>query len=300
MKIAVLYGGVSAEREVSLSSGKGIINALKHNGHEVIGIDFHPERLNEIIALDVDLVFIGLHGRFGEDGRVQGLLEMLNLPYVGSDVLSSALAMDKSKSKKVFDKAGIRVAKDITIGQKDFDRDTFEIDFSFPVVVKPNREGSTIGLTIAESREELLNGIELAFKHDDFVMVEEFIKGIEVTVAVLGNQSLPVIEIVPKNKYYDYESKYAPGGSEHIIPARVAEEITKELQEKAVMAHQALGCRTYSRADFIVPNDGSLPVILEVNTLPGMTPTSLFPDAARHVDLTYEQMIQNLVDLSFD
>jgi D-alanine-D-alanine ligase len=300
MKIAVLYGGTSAEREVSLSSGKGIIRALEAKGYDVTGIDFHPNRMNEIIELNVDLVFIGLHGRFGEDGRIQGLLDMLGIPYVGSGVLGSALAMDKAKSKRIFEKEGIRVAKDYTFSKESFSEDKINgLAIKYPAVVKPVSEGSTIGLTIASNEEELLTGLALAFKHDDHAMVEEFIKGKEVTVAVLGEQSLPVIEIVPKNKFYDYESKYSPGMSEHIVPARVSDKITEKLQENALLAHTVLGCKTYSRADFIVPDDNSEPVILEVNTLPGMTPTSLFPDAAREIGLSYEDMIERLVQLSF-
>ncbi|WLR53125.1 D-alanine--D-alanine ligase [Bacillus tianshenii] len=302
MKIAVLYGGTSAEREVSLSSGKGIMNALKAKGHEVIGIDFHPRQTAELLSLDVDLVFIGLHGRLGEDGSIQALLDVAGIPYVGSGVLASALAMDKAKSKKLFASAGIRVAGDLTLHKAEFEQSDFNMPFEFPVVVKPNREGSTIGLTIAHTQAELESGIELAFQHDEEIMIEEFINGKEVTIAVMGERgkekAFPVIEIVPKNKYYDYESKYAAGGSEHIIPARVEDDVTHLLMKNAVLAHQSLGCDVYSRADFIVPEDGGEPVILEVNTLPGMTPTSLFPDAANHVGISYENMIQGLLDLS--
>lgn len=302
MKIAVLYGGVSAEREVSLSSGKQIMAALKEKGHEVIGIDFQIDRLNELLHLEVDAVFIGLHGKFGEDGRLQGMLDMLNIPYVGSGVLASALAMDKSKSKKFFQEKGIRTAKEIVLEKKLYREDELEIPFPFPVVVKPNHEGSTIGLTIAQNKEELLQGIQTAFTHDHTVMIEQFISGKEVTVAVMGEKgnvkALPVVEIVPKNSYYDYESKYAEGGSVHYVPARVSDEITALLQKNAVLAHEALGCEVYSRVDFIVPHDGSEPVILEVNTLPGMTPTSLFPDAAKEIGLSYPDMIEQLIKLS--
>ncbi len=302
MKVAVLYGGTSGEREVSLSSGKGIINALEKKGHEVIGIDFNPSKINELLTLDVDVVFIGLHGRFGEDGRIQGLLDMLNIPYVGSGVLGSALAMNKVKAKRIMESVGIRVAKDQAINVETFSRENFVLEIDYPVVVKPASEGSTIGITIANNEQELLTGIEEAFKHDEDVLIEEFIGGMEVTVSVLGKkgaeQALPVIEIVPKNKFYDYEAKYAPGGSDHIIPARVSDEITEYLQKNAVLAHQSLNCKTYSRTDFIVPFDGSLPVVLEVNTLPGMTPTSLFPDAAKEIGLSYEDMIERLIELS--
>ncbi|WP_096200968.1 D-alanine--D-alanine ligase family protein [Bacillus sp. FJAT-45350] len=303
MKIAVLYGGTSAEREVSLSSGKGIIAALEKKGHDVIGIDFHPDRINEILSLDVDIVYIGLHGRFGEDGRIQGLLDMVGLPYVGSGVLGSALAMDKAKAKHFFQREGIRVAKERVLYKHNYKKDAAEINFPFPAVVKPNQEGSTIGITFANNQEELKQGIEAAFKHDDTVLVEEFVSGREVTVAVLGQKgeekALPVVEIVSKNTYYDYEAKYAPGMSEHIVPAQFKAEVTESLQKNAVLAHQSLGCDVYSRVDFIVPTDGTEPVILEVNTLPGMTPTSLYPDAAREYGLSYEEMIETFVQLSF-
>lgn len=302
MKVAVLYGGTSGEREVSLSSGKGIINALEKKGHEVFGIDFNPSKINELLTLDVDVVFIGLHGRFGEDGRIQGLLDMLNIPYVGTGVLGSALAMNKVKAKRIMESVGIRTAQDQALNSETFNRENFVLELDYPVVVKPASEGSTIGITIANNEQELLTGIEEGFKHDEDVLIEEFIAGMEVTVAVLGKkgseQALPVIEIVPKNKFYDYEAKYAPGGSDHIIPARVSDAITEYLQKNAVLAHQSLNCKTYSRTDFIVPFDGSLPVVLEVNTLPGMTPTSLFPDAAREIGLSYEDMIERLIELS--
>ncbi|WP_088102241.1 D-alanine--D-alanine ligase family protein [Halalkalibacter urbisdiaboli] len=304
MRIAVLYGGVSAERDVSLSSGKGIIAALEKKGHKVIGIDFHPNKLNELLELDVDMVFIGLHGRFGEDGKVQAMLDMLDLPYVGSGVQGSALAMDKAKAKVFFAREGTRVAKEQVLYKHHYKRESFETSIPFPVVVKPNQEGSTIGLTIAEDQEALLNGIDEAFRLDETVLLEEFIAGKEVTVAVMGNRgsekALPVVEIVPKNKYYDYESKYAAGGSEHFVPARLTEEQTAYVQKHAVLAHQALGCNIYSRVDFIVPEDETDPVILEVNTLPGMTPTSLYPDAAREIGLSYEDMVEKLIHLSLN
>ncbi|WP_368504532.1 D-alanine--D-alanine ligase [Alkalihalophilus sp. As8PL] len=304
MKIAVLYGGISAEREVSLSSGKGIIKALEANGHDVVGIDFHPDRLEELLALDVDLVYIGLHGRYGEDGKVQALLDMLNIKYVGSGVAGSALAMDKAKSKLFFEREGTRVAKQHVLYKHSYDKQATKIEIPYPIVVKPNQEGSTIGITFAENEEELFNGIEAAFELDETVLLEEFIKGREVTVAVMGNKgkekALPVVEIVPKNKYYDYEAKYAVGMSEHIVPARLTDEQTNYVKKHAVLAHQSLGCDIYSRVDFIIPDDGGDPVILEVNTLPGMTPTSLYPDAAREIGLSYDQMIETFIQLSLN
>lgn len=306
MKVAVLYGGTSGEREVSLSSGKGIMEALKKNGHDVIGIDFNPTSLENIINLDVDMAFIGLHGKYGEDGRVQGLLEMLNIPYVGSGVLASALAMDKTKAKQIFNQNGLLTANSKTYNTKTMNElqsivKDIEEHFSFPCVVKPNQEGSTLGLTIVKDKSQLAGAVETAVSCDSVILVEEFVKGREVTVAVLGEvgqeYALPVIEIIPKNEYYDYESKYTLGGSEHIVPAELEDSVTKSLQKYAVLAHQLLGCKTYSRVDFIVKEDGTS-IILEVNTLPGMTPTSLFPDAARAVNMSYEEMIEKFLNLS--
>lgn len=306
MKIAVLYGGTSGEREVSLSSGKGIMKALQENGHHVTGIDFKPSEINKIIHLDVDLVFIGLHGKFGEDGRIQGLLDMLEIPYVGSGVLASALAMDKDKAKQIFQTAQIPVAKSRAYkvnDQTNVEKLEKKIQtlFSLPFVIKPNREGSTLGLTIVEDYKQIRGAINNALHSDDVFLVEDFIQGTEITVPVLGpigkEEALPIIEIIPKNDHYDYESKYSVGGSEHIIPARIDKETTKLTQDYAIKAHQALGCEIYSRVDFIL-DEHNTPIILEVNTLPGMTPTSLFPDAARSIGLSYNNMIETIVKLS--
>ncbi|MFQ3542954.1 D-alanine--D-alanine ligase [Halobacillus rhizosphaerae] len=306
MKIAVLYGGTSGEREVSLSTGKGIVKALENKGHEVIGIDFQPHKLDEIISLQVDLVFIGLHGKFGEDGKIQGLLDMLEIPYVGSGVLASALAMDKAKSKQIFQLNGLQTAKSKTYEvHSDFSVEETSKDilasFTLPFVVKPNQEGSTLGLTIVKQEEQLEQALITASKSDSVILVEDYVKGKEVTVPVVGRQgeerALPVIEIIPKNEYYDFDSKYQPGGSEHIVPAELEGRLTQQLQNEAVQAHQLLGCSVYSRVDFII-NEGNEPIILEVNTLPGMTPTSLFPDSAKVIGWSYDDLIQKFVELS--
>src|SRR5690625_37233 len=306
MKIAVLYGGVSAERDVSLSSGRGIIEALEKNNHEVIAIDFHPDKINDIIALDVDLVFLGLHGKYGEDGRIQGLLDIMGVPYVGSGVAASALAMDKEKSTQIFSTYNLPSAKskaytissDTNINDVVYD---IQHHFSTPFVVKPNREGSTLGLTIVEDVSSIEGAIRKAQQNDHMILVEDYVKGRELTVAVLGStgkeEALPIIEIIPKGDLYDYESKYSIGGSEHIIPARVDDQLAEQIKQYAVQAHQALGCKTYSRVDFIL-NETDTPIILEVNTLPGMTSTSLFTDAAKAVGMSYETMIEKFVQLS--
>ncbi|OEF96149.1 D-alanine--D-alanine ligase [Desulfuribacillus alkaliarsenatis] len=307
--MAVIYGGISNEREVSLKSGLGVCKALTEKGYNVIALEYdnHQQLIKQLLADKPDFAYIALHGRYGEDGRVQSLLELLNIPYVGSGVLASSLAMNKSLSKKHFALAGIKVAKELIVKPDEINLNRELIInkiiniFSFPIVIKPNQEGSTIGLTIAYDKQQLLEGLNTAVNFDSEILVEEYIKGVEITVAVLGTgddiQALPVIEIVPKNSHYDYESKYAPGGSEHIIPARISKENTIIAQDWAIKAHKALGCETYSRVDFIVP-EGQQPVILEINTLPGMTPTSLFPDAAKSIGLEYPDMLDRIIKIA--
>lgn len=304
MKVAVLYGGVSGEREVSLTSGKGMIEALKERGHDVVAIDFHPERAHELLTLEADVVLSALHGKYGEDGRVQSLLEMANLPYTGSGVLASALAMDKARAKIIFAAAGIRVARDVLVeSPAHVDAKVAEWGAEFPCVVKPAQEGSSNGLTIAMDETMLRDGIAKAFECDTAVLVEQYIKGRELTVPVIGNfgheEALPVIEIIPKNEFYDYESKYTEGGSVHVCPAELPEALTEEVQRSAVLAHQALGCAGYSRSDFLVSEDG-LAYILETNTLPGMTPLSLFPDSARAVGISYGELLERFISLALE
>lgn len=306
MKIGVLYGGVSGEREVSISSSKGIIKALKSKGYDVYPVDFHPERLTEIINLNVDLVYIALHGKYGEDGRVQSLLDMLGIPYIGSNVLASALAMDKSKAKEIFSLHDIPVAKSKvysysrSVNLSDLAKD-LEAEFELPFIIKPNSEGSTLGLSVINKQADIKDALAYAFESDSKVLVESYLDGMELTVPVLGEvdfeEALPVIEIVIESELYDFEAKYSTGGSEHIIPARISEEKTKEIQDLAVKAHKALGCEVYSRADFILTKDGT-PYILEVNTLPGMTETSLFPDACRVEGITYPEMVERFIQIT--
>lgn len=307
INVAVIYGGKSKEREVSLKSGEGIANALKSRGYNVKKIDYTSK---DFIAElnDIDVVYIALHGKYGEDGRIQGLLDILEIPYTGSGVLASALAMNKVKSKRIFDYNGIRIAKDLLLTsneETEVEIKKITEKFDFPVVVKPNQEGSTIGLSIVNNVDDLRSAINNSFQFDNEVLVEEFVSGTEVTVAILDTENeikaLPIIEIIPnKNQYYDYESKYAPGGSDHIIPARIHANTEAILKEWAIEAHKSLGCETLSRVDFIIPNDGSKPVILEVNTLPGMTETSLYPDAARAIGLSYEDITSLFVETTLN
>lgn len=311
-RIAVLMGGVSAEREVSLRTGEQVMAALREAGAAAEALD--TADLGFIGALragDFDVAFICLHGRFGEDGTVQGLLEIIGVPYVGSGVLASALAMDKHMSRVVLDGAlagstpirmpgcevlhrsqGLDVATPARISARLGDK----------VVVKPASEGSAIGVTIVHEPPELAEAIRVAFELDDTVLVEQFIGGVETTTGVLGTReplALPTIEIVPQHEFYDYESKYLPGMSRHIIPARVSEQALRRCDELALAAHRILGCRGMSRTDMIVAPDGEV-YLLEVNTIPGMTPTSLLPDAARSAGIGFPSLCALLVSYALE
>ncbi|OPG16579.1 D-alanine--D-alanine ligase [Ferroacidibacillus organovorans] len=313
MKIAVIYGGTSAEREVSLNSGRAILQALSSYGYEVCGMDVDQTLFDELKRYQPDLVFLGLHGRLGEDGAIQGALEILGIPYVGSAVLSSALAMDKVMTKRILRPLGIPLADDrVYVSHRAPEEDEVErmmddilSHLTLPVIVKPNREGSTFGLTLATTESLLKQGIRQAFAHDDSILVESYIRGMEVTVVVVGTardaqnppRVLGTIEIIPKAEVYDYESKYGMNGSEHIIPARLPEELLSQVETYALTAYTELGCRDYGRVDFMVGENG--PVLLEVNTLPGMTATSLVPDAARAAGLSFEALIDQLVSQAY-
>jgi len=304
LRVALLGGGSSAEREVSLASSAQVQKALQASGFTVVFIDTADEGfIDALQGAQADVVFICLHGRGGEDGTVQGLCELLGLPYVGCGVLASALAMDKVMSKLVFTQAGILTPDSIVVNQADEDEVDCEAllaQLGGKVVVKPVNEGSAIGVTIVHSPEELPAALAKAFCYGAQAVAERFIAGTEVTVGVLGNdspQALPTIEIVPEREFYDYDSKYVPGMSRHIIPADVDDAVRKECQRVAVAAHMLLGCRGMSRADTIVAEDGSV-WLLEVNTIPGMTSTSLLPDAAKATGIGFEELCRFLVELA--
>jgi D-alanine-D-alanine ligase len=303
-RITVLYGGRSAEREVSLNTGTQVAVALTSRGFAVTKVDTAgADFIAEITASAPDAVFIALHGRFGEDGTVQGLLEILDLPYVGSGVLASALAMNKVMSKHVYASAGLSTP-DYQVVRRNRPYDVAGLtDALGPhTVVKPANEGSSVGMTIVADPSGLGDAIELAFDHDPLVLVERFVAGVEVTVGVIGNDApvaLPTLEIVPVNDFYDYESKYVPGMSKHIIPAGVSEPARLECQRLAVEAHLALGCAGMSRSDTIVAPDGSV-YLLETNTIPGMTATSLLPDAAAAAGISFPELCEKLVSLGLE
>lgn len=304
IRVALLVGGRSAEREVSLNSGAQVAAALEASGFHVTTIDAGAERfVAEMADVQADVAFICLHGRFGEDGTVQGLCELLDLPYVGSGVLASALAMDKVMSKHLFAQAGLASPDYVALRRGErFDVDEIVQRLGDKTVVKPANEGSAIGVTIAHSPAELPAAIDEAFRFDASVLVEKFVAGVEVTVGVLGNDrpvALPTLEIVPEHEFYDYESKYVPGMSRHIIPARVSEAARTECERLSIEAHRELGCRGMSRSDTIVTESGDV-LLLEVNTIPGMTPTSLLPDAARAAGIDFPDLCRRLVELALE
>lgn len=302
LRLAVLRGGVSAEREVSLRSGAQVEAALLGLGHDVTSVDLDALTWDTLRDGRFACVFNSLHGRLGEDGAVQGMLELLGIPFTGSGILASALCMDKSRANTVMAGAGLHIP--------DFEElevvDGVAVDvverlvsrFGLPFVVKPVREGSTIGLTIAKDADAAASGLVLAARYDRRVLVQRFQAGTEITVGVLATpevQVLPTLEIVSDNPTYDYDAKYTAGKSHHIIPARISERAQLTAADSAGRAFVLLGCAGMARVDIIVDAKNT-PWILEVNTVPGLTELSLLPDAARAAGIAFDQMCQRLVD----
>ena len=302
MKIAVLRGGRSAEREVSLRSGAQVATALRGRRHEVTEVDLDGHSWDVLRDGAFECVFNALHGRLGEDGTVQGMLELLGLAYTGSGVLASALCMDKSRAGRMLAAIGLHVPEFEEIETKEgVAADVVErlvARFGLPLVVKPVREGSTIGLTIAKDADAVASGLVLAGRYDRRVLVQRFARGTEITVGVLATpdvQVLPTLEIVSENPVYDYDAKYTAGRSHHIIPARIPDAHREAASEAAAQAFIELGCSGMARVDIIVGGDGT-PWVLEVNTVPGLTELSLLPDAARAARIAFDEMCQRLVD----
>ena len=302
MKLAVLRGGKSAEREVSLMSGAQVERALRERGHDVTGVDVDLATWDVLRDGGFACVFNALHGRLGEDGTVQGMLELLGLPYTGSGVLASALCMDKVRANALMAAAGLDIPSFEEVEIKDgIAGDLVErlvATYGLPLVVKPVREGSTIGLTIAKDVDQVASGLVLAGRYDRRVLVQRFAAGTEITIGVLATpdvQVLPTLEIVSDNPVYDYDAKYTAGKSHHIIPARIPELARREASESARRAFTELGCAGMARVDIIVDADGT-PWVLEVNTVPGLTELSLLPDAARAAGIAFDELCQRLVD----
>jgi D-alanine-D-alanine ligase len=288
-------GGPGSEREVSLATARGVSKALRSLGAEVLDVDVRDQRFH--LPDDVDLAFLTIHGTFGEDGSLQKILEDRGIPYTGDGVEESRTAFDKIRSKEKFRAHGVTTPlwEVIRPGQ----RPTIPL----PIVVKPPREGSTVGVIIVKSEGELDLAIAEAAKYDRELLVEEFIAGRELTVGILGDQALPILEIIPKGGFYDFTNKYpflnpqAGGGAEHVCPAKIDQKKTKEIQELALRAHRSLGLQIYSRVDVLLPEDGAA-TVLELNTIPGMTEASLLPEAADAAGISYVDLCRRIIELS--
>jgi D-alanine-D-alanine ligase len=296
-KVAVLYGGRSVEREVSLRSGAACAEALASRGHDVALVDVDLDVAARLRADRVEVAFLnGLHGRWGEDGCIQGLLESMGIPYTGSGVLASANAMDKVVSKLLFRDAGLKIIEYRTFPPSRADRITVaDLPFGLPAVVKPSSEGSSVGVHIVRDAAALTTACEDAARYKGDLVVERYVRGAELDVAVLDGEALGAIEIVPSNEFYDYEAKYTPGKTQYFYPARLPVEHVRRACEAAERALDALGCAGVTRVDFIVAPDGT-PFVLEVNTLPGMTATSLVPKIAAGNGISFPELCDRLLD----
>ncbi|MDR3050063.1 MAG: D-alanine--D-alanine ligase [Elusimicrobiota bacterium] len=290
-KIGVLYGGLSAERAVSLRSGKAVLSSLKKLGFKAVGIIVDRNIAQKIKQAKIDIAFLVLHGQYGEDGGIQGMLEIMGIPYTGCGIFASAASMDKNISKVLFKAAGINTADWFVL--KRFE----EIPKikKYPVIVKPIIGGSTIGINIAKNEKEFLKAAKEAFKYDNQILIEDFIKGKEITVAVLDGKALPVIEIIPKGGFYDYKAKYQKGGSQHLIPARIDKFVYEQAQKIAQKIYRVFNCKSICRADMIVDNKNKI-WVLENNTMPGMTATSLVPDAAKYDGMSFEDVVLKILN----
>jgi len=305
LRIAVIAGGWSKEREVSLKSGRAVYDALDRRRYEVEFYDPKEDLKRLIDERDrIDLAFILLHGRYGEDGAIQGFLKILGIPFVGSGVLSSSISLNKAISKILYRDAGLDVADWILLKKGDFiDPDNIINTLGTELVIKPVSEGSSIGISISKDRESLIKGLKQAFLYDEEVIVERYIKGREVTCCVLGNESLealPPIEIVPDKRYkfFDYEAKYTPEATKEICPAPLSEELTQRVKEIAIKAHRVLRCKVWSRTDMIIGDEKIY--VLETNTIPGMTETSLVPLAARTAGLSMSELLNRILELAIE
>ncbi|MBF0521667.1 MAG: D-alanine--D-alanine ligase [Candidatus Omnitrophica bacterium] len=301
-RIGVLMGGYSSERAISLKSGTAIYQALCEEGCDVVAIDIVDKDIAKIketiLSAAIDVAFVALHGRLGEDGEIQSLLEDLQLPYVGSNAKASRLAFDKELSHQVFAQSSLAIPDYCVVWKKDNAQRAISEWKNFPVVVKPTCEGSSIGVSIIENADEMMAAMESAWEYGDRILLEQYIKGREMTVGILDKDALPVIEIHSTRGFFDYTAKYQKGLTDYLVPAPIDEPTTKILQKLALKAHQALGCANFSRVDFILSEDGT-PYILEVNTIPGFTATSLLPKAAKEKGITFNQLCLTLVQLAY-
>jgi D-alanine-D-alanine ligase len=295
-KVAVLFGGKSAEREVSLKSGAAVLAALKRGGVDAHAFDPAVQNLQDLRDEGFERAFIALHGRFGEDGTVQGALELLGIPYTGSGVLASALGMDKWRTKLVWQAAGLTVPNYLLLDKRSDWEDVVR-KLGLPLFVKPANEGSSVGISKVKTVEELPDAYREAARHDTLVIAESFIGGGEYTVAILGDQALPVIKIEPANEFYDYDAKYLRDDTRYLCPCGLGAEQEAEMQRLAKQAFMLIGGQGWGRVDFLLDKAGS-PYLLEVNTSPGMTDHSLVPMAARQSGISFEQLVQRVLELA--
>ncbi|MFW5888202.1 MAG: D-alanine--D-alanine ligase family protein [Patescibacteria group bacterium] len=302
LKLALLSGGISAEREVSLNTGEQIYRALDKEKYEIYRYDPRDDLqqfFEDGLAGRFELVLPALHGPYGEDGKIQGLMEIMQIPYLFSDCSASAIAMNKKICKTVVKEQGVPVINGKIIKKNEITEEQIA-DLSLPAVIKPLQLGSSVGISIAKTKEELMEGINNAFRYDDNVLAEEYIKGRELTVTVMGREAgeaLPVIEIIPeKTDWFDYQAKYEPGATKEICPAEIPDDIKEKVQEQAIKAFEAIGCRDVARADFIWDEKRRTIFFLEINTIPGMTSTSLVPKSALANGLNFTQFLDKLID----
>ena len=302
--IGVLMGGYSSEREISLKSGKAVLDALQAAGYRASGLDLtarEEERILETIqTAAIDVAFIALHGRLGEDGTIQSILERAAIPYPGSGVAASRLAINKAKTQSLLKAKGIPVADfAVVINEAALDIAKILQNLTLPLVVKPACEGSSIGIVVVREKENLEVALREAFRYGNEVLVERYLPGKELTVGILGNGALPVVEICPKNKFFDFTAKYQPGMTDYVVPAAIPRETAILAQQAAWAAHEALGCEDFSRVDIILDENGS-PHVLEVNTIPGFTATSLLPKAARAAGLDFTELCLKLIRSAYE
>ena len=299
-------GGISTEREVSLRSGAAVAEALAQKDYEVVSLDITRDSIGEIQKINPDVVFIALHGKGGEDGCIQGMLEWMGYPYTGPGVAASAICMDKILTKKILINKDIATPDfleftDIQSGYEEIEKSILG-KFRFPIVLKAACQGSSIGVSIVNDEESLRKEISEITEYGDSLLVEQFVKGTEITVPILGNnipRALPIIEITSENQFYDFQSKYTQGMCQHIIPARIDKETYKEAEKVALQAYKALGCRGISRVDIMI-DEKNKPYVIEVNTIPGMTAMSLFPDSARYAGIEFPELLDEIVQLALE
>lgn len=340
IKVAVIMGGKSSEHEVSLLSGQNIILGLSQKKYEVLpvviskdgkkwqltdrrtlGLLENPlslkgtskeivlskkselQGVNSVSERGVDVFFIAMHGPYGEDGTVQGMLELTGVPYTGSGVLASAVGMDKVAFRKIMQADGIRIPKYVVIKHGENFRNIYKVLGRPPYFVKPSDQGSSVGASIIKQKKDLGKALRFAYKFGKLALVDEYIKGVEVTCSVLGNKkpyALPVIEIKPlKGDFFDYDSKYAESGSEEIVPARISKVLTRNIQDLSIKVYKAIGCRGFARVDFILKR-GREPVVLEINTIPGLTKMSLLPKAAKAAGISYSRLVEKIIGYALE